>query len=234
MGFVALARAVSEDELELGGPLVEGLTADAAMRRTKRLLFVACLVPTGLVIWRGLTGGLGANPIEVITHVMGDWTLRFLLLTLAISPLRWLTGWNPVMQVRRMLGLFAFYYASLHFLTYLVLDHFFAWRSIAEDLTTRRYITAGFAGFVLMIPLAVTSSRTMVRRLGGRRWRALHRLVYASAVAGVVHYLWLVKVDPRPPLIYAAVLVALVGLRVGRVGAARVRSKTAEAFIGRV
>jgi sulfoxide reductase heme-binding subunit YedZ len=199
------------------------------MHRAKRLLFVACLVPTGLVIWRGLTGGLGANPIEAITHATGDWTLRFLLLTLSISPLRRLTGWNTVMQVRRMIGLFAFYYASLHVVTYVVLDHFFALRSIVEDVITRRYITAGFAGFVLMIPLAATSSRDMVRRLGGRRWRALHRLVYASAMAGVAHYLWMVKVDSRPPLIYAAVLVALFGLRAGRRGAARVSSKTAEA-----
>ena len=133
------------------------------------------------------------------------------------------------MQVRGMLGLFAFYYASLHVLTYVVLDHFFALRSILEDVITRRYITAGFAAFVLMIPLAATSSQDMVRRLGGRRWRALHRLVYASAVAGVAHYLWMVKVDSRPPLIYAAVLVALFGLRAGRRGAARVSSKTAEA-----
>ena len=199
------------------------------MHRAKRVLFVACLVPTGLVIWHGLTGGLGANPIEAITHATGDWTLRFLLLTLSISPLRRLTGWNPVMQVRGMLGLFAFYYASLHVLTYVVLDHFFALRSILEDVITRRYITAGFAAFVLMIPLAATSSQDMVRRLGGRRWRALHRLVYASAVAGVAHYLWMVKVDSRPPLIYAAVLVALFGLRAGRRGAARVSSKTAEA-----
>jgi len=198
------------------------------MHRTKRLLFVACLVPTGLVVWRGLTGDLGANPIEAVTHATGDWTLRFLLLTLAISPLRRFTGWNRVIQVRRMLGLFAFYYASLHFLTYVVLDHFFALSSIIEDVITRRYITAGFTGFVLMIPLAVTSSRDMVRRLGGRRWRALHRLVYASAVAGVVHYLWLVKVDARPPLIYAAVLIALFGLRVGRRGAAKVGGKIAE------
>ena len=198
------------------------------MHRAKRPLFVACLVPTGLVIWRSLTGGLGANPIEAITHATGDWTLRFLLLTLAISPLRRLTGWNPVMQVRGMLGLFAFYYASLHFLTYVVLDHFFALSSILEDVITRRYITAGFAGFVLMIPLAVTSSRDMVRRLGGKRWRALHRLVYASAVAGVVHYLWLVKIDSRPPLIYAAVLVALFALRAGRRGTARVGSTTTE------
>jgi sulfoxide reductase heme-binding subunit YedZ len=199
------------------------------MHRAKRLLFVACLVPTGLVLWRGLTGGLGANPIEATTHATGDWTLRFLLLTLSISPLRRLTGWNPVMQLRGMLGLFAFYYASLHVLTYVVLDHFFALRSIVEDVITRRYITAGFAGFVLMIPLAVTSSRDMVRRLGGRRWRALHRLVYLSAVAGVAHYLWLVKVDSRPPLIYAAVLVVLFGLRAGRRGAAGGSSKTAKA-----
>ena len=200
------------------------------MHRVKNLLFVVCLVPTAAIVWRGFTGGLGANPIEAVTHATGDWTLRFLLLTLAITPLRRLTGWNRVIQFRRMLGLFAFYYGSLHFLTYVVLDHFFAMSSIVDDLIKRRYITAGFAGFVLMIPLALTSSREMVRRLGGQRWRALHRLVYASGIAGVIHYLWLVKVDVRPPLIYAAVLVGLFGLRFLRPGLWRARGQRAEAL----
>ena len=179
----------------------------------KPVVFALCLVPLGLLLWRGFTGDLTANPIEYVTHRTGDWTLRLLLITLAITPLRRLTGWNTVIRLRRMLGLFTFFYGSLHFLTYVVLDHFFALDSILEDLTDRRFVTAGFTGFVLMIPLALTSTQAMVRRLGGRRWRALHRLVYASACAGVVHYLWLVKADLRPPVLYAAVLALLLGYR---------------------
>ena len=155
------------------------------MRGLKPVVFAACLIPLGLLLWRGFTGDLTANPIEYITHRTGDWALRLLLVTLAITPLRRLTGWNAVIGVRRMLGLFAFFYGSLHFLTYVVLDHFFALESILEDLTDRRFVTAGFTGFVLMIPLALTSTQAMVRRLGGRRWQALHRLVYVSACAGV-------------------------------------------------
>lgn len=183
------------------------------MRLVKSFVFAACLVPLGLLVWRGLTDGLTANPIEFVTHRTGDWTLRLLLVTLAITPLRRLTGWNAVIRLRRMLGLFAFFYGSLHLLTYVVLDHFFAFGSMLEDLTDRRFVTAGFTGFVLMIPLALTSSQAMVRRLGGRRWQALHRLVYVSACAGVVHYLWLVKADLRPPLVYAGVLALLLGFR---------------------
>ena len=160
-----------------------------------------------------MTGGLGANPIEAVTHTTGDWTLRFLLITLAVTPFRWVTGWNPVMRYRRMLGLFTFFYAGLHFLAYAVLDHFLALNSILEDVVTRRFVTAGFVGFVLLIPLAATSTPGMIRRLGGRRWQALHRLVYVSAMAGVVHYLWLVKLDVRPPLIYALILSLLLGAR---------------------
>ena len=182
-------------------------------RAVKPLVFAACLVPLGLLVWRGFTGGLTANPIEFVTHRTGDWTLRLLLVTLAVTPLRRLTGWNAVIRLRRMLGLFAFFYGSLHLLTYVVLDHFFAFGSMLEDLTDRRFVTAGFTGFVLMIPLALTSTRAMVRRLGGRRWQALHRLVYVSACAGVVHYLWLVKADLRPPLVYAALLALLLGFR---------------------
>ncbi len=183
------------------------------MRLLKPLVFAACLVPLGLLLWRGFTDGLTANPIEFVTHRTGDWTLRLLLVTLAVTPLRRLTGWNAVIRLRRMLGLFAFFYGSLHLLTYVVLDHFFAFGSMLEDLTDRRFVTAGFTGFVLMIPLALTSTQAMVRRLGGRRWQALHRLVYVSACAGVVHYLWLVKADLRPPLVYAALLALLLGFR---------------------
>ena len=183
------------------------------VRRLRPWVFAACLIPLGLLVWRGFTGGLTANPIEYITHRTGDWTLRFLLLALAVTPLRRLVGWNSLASLRRMLGLFAFFYASLHFGTYLVLDFFFAFDLILDDIVERRYVTAGFTGFVLLIPLAVTSTRRMTRRLGGRRWRQLHRLVYVSATAGVVHYLWLVKIDTRPPLIYAAILAVLLGAR---------------------
>jgi len=184
------------------------------VRRIKPVVFAACLVPLGLLLWLGFTGGLTANPIEDITHRTGDWTLRFLLIALAITPLRRLTGWNGLAQLRRMLGLFAFFYVILHVSTYLVLDFFFAWDLIFDDIVERRYITAGFTGFVLLIPLAVTSTQRMIRRLGGARWRRLHRLVHGAAVAGVVHFYWLVKADVREPLIYAAILAVLLGVRV--------------------
>ena len=184
------------------------------MRFVKPVVFGACLTPVALLLWQGVADDLTANPIEFITHRTGDWTLRILLVTLAITPLRYLTGWNGMVRLRRMLGLFAFFYGSLHFLTYVVFDHFFALDSILDDVIERRFITAGFTGFILMIPLALTSTRAMVQRLGGRRWQALHRLVYLSAIAGIVHYTWLVKLDIRPPLVYASVLVLLLGLRV--------------------
>ena len=183
------------------------------VRRVKPWVFAACLIPLGLLVWDGFTGGLTANPIEYITHRTGDWTLRFLLIALAITPLRRLTGWVALAPFRRMLGLFAFFYVMLHVSTYLVLDFFFAFDLIFDDVVERRYITAGFTGFVLLIPLAVTSTQRMIRRLGGARWRRLHRLVYVAATAGVVHYYWLVKVDVRPPLIYAAILAGLLGVR---------------------
>ena len=202
-----------EEQRGQAGGMAARMQRGLLPRAVKPLVFAACLVPLGLLVWRGFTGGLTANPIEFVTHRTGDWTLRLLLVTLAITPLRRLTGWNAVIRLRRMLGLFAFFYGSLHLLTYVVLDHFFAFGSMLEDLTDRRFVTAGFTGFVLMIPLALTSTQAMVRRLGGRRWQALHRLVYVSACAGVVHYLWLVKADLRPPLVYAGVLALLLGLR---------------------
>ena len=196
--------------------------------RIKPWVFAACLIPLGLLVWRGFSGGLTANPIEYITHRTGDWTLRFLLLSLAVTPVRKLVGWAWLASFRRMLGLFAFFYATLHFSTYLVLDFFFALDLILEDIVERRYVTAGFFGFVSLIPLAVTSTKGMIRRLGGERWRRLHRLVYVAAAAGVVHYLWLVKIDIIPPLAYGAVLTVLLGLRLWfRFAARRGRSYTA-------
>lgn len=183
--------------------------------RVKPFVFLACLIPALLLGWDAFTGGLGVNPIEDITHRTGDWALRFLLVTLAVTPLRWLAGWNGLIRFRRMVGLFAFFYAVLHFSTYLVFDHFFDLLLIIDDVAERKYVTAGFVGFVLMIPLAVTSTQGWIRRLG-RRWAVLHRLVYASAVAGVVHFLWLVKIDIGEPLIYAVILALLLGARVAQ------------------
>ena len=189
----------------------------------KRFVFVACLIPLADLLVRLFSGGLGVNPIEYLTHETGVWALRLLLATLAITPLRRLTGWNPIIRFRRMLGLFAFTYASVHFLIYFVLDQFFSFDAIVEDVALRPYITVGFTAFVLLVPLAVTSTEAMIRRLG-RRWRQLHRLVYVSAAGGVVHYLWLVKADLRRPMIYGAILAGLLIFRVWHSMAPRVRS----------
>ncbi len=179
----------------------------------KPLVFLACLLPFGWLAWDVAAGNLSANPIEDITHRTGDWTLRLLLVTLAVTPLRRLSGLTALLKLRRMLGLFAFFYACLHFTTYIWLDQQFTVTAIIEDVAERPYITVGFTAFVLLIPLAATSTNAMMRRLG-RRWRRLHQLVYAIAVLGVLHYLWLVKADLREPLIYAAVLALLLGYRV--------------------
>lgn len=191
----------------------------------KPLVFAVAAAPFGWLLWLAVSDGLGANPIEAITRYTGDWTLRFLLITLAVTPLRELCGWSWLMRMRRMLGLFAFFYALLHFATYLVLDQFFAWRHIIDDIAERPYITVGFVCFVLLIPLAVTSSNAMMRRLGGRRWKRLHRSVYFIAIGGVVHFLWLVKADVREPLVYAAVLALLLAYRLLRRGFNRFASQ---------
>ena len=170
------------------------------------------VLPAAALIASALTRDLGANPVERVTHVTGDWTLRFLLASLAVTPLRRLFGWSWLAPLRRTLGLTAFGYACGHFLTYLVLDHFFDWHSIVEDVVERRYVTAGFSGFLCLVPLAATSTRAMVRRLG-RRWARLHRIAYLAAALGVIHFLWLVKADLREPLVYAVVLLLLLGLR---------------------
>jgi len=179
----------------------------------KAAAFVACLVPLALLVWRGLTGGLGANPIEYITHSTGWWTLSFLLITLSVTPLRRLTGLNWLLRLRRMLGLYAFFCATLHFTTYIWLDQFFDPASILKDIAKRPFVTIGFAAFVLLIPLAATSTNAMVRRLGARRWQQLHRLIYAIAGLGVLHFWWLVKKDVTEPIVFALLLAVLLGAR---------------------
>jgi sulfoxide reductase heme-binding subunit YedZ len=184
------------------------------IRWFKPAVFLACLIPLALLGWKAYNNALGANPIEVITHATGDWTLRFLLITLAVTPIRKLIGLLWLIRYRRMFGLFAFFYATLHFLTYIWLDKFFDVHEMLHDVAKRRFITVGFTGFVLLIPLALTSTKGWIRRLGGKRWQALHRLIYFSAIAGVIHYWWLVKADIRDPLKYGAILAVLLGYRI--------------------
>jgi len=195
----------------------------------KPIVFAAALVPFAHLIWRGFNGGLTADPLVEITNQTGLWTLRFVVITLAITPIRRATGWNPIIRFRRMLGLFAFFYSMLHFLTYLVGDRFasldfpdgfIAWStlvnllaSIWEDVAKRPYITVGFIAFVSMIPLALTSTTGWIRRLGGRNWQRLHRLIYATGIAGVLHYLWRVKADTLHPLVYAGIVSLLLCYR---------------------
>src|SRR5579871_1037991 len=183
------------------------------MKWIKIPVFALCLAPALFLVWQFLHQDLTANPIEYVTHTTGDWTIRFLCVTLAITPLRRLLGRPGLIRFRRMFGLFAFFYGTLHFMTYLALDKFFDLGEITRDVYKRPYITAGFAGFVAMIPLAVTSTAGWIRRLGGRRWNLLHRLIYFSAIAGVIHYYWLVKSDIRLPLLYASIVLLLLGYR---------------------
>jgi len=182
---------------------------------TKVVVFLFCLAPLGILIVRAVQGNLTANPIEFITHTTGDWTLRFLVITLAITPLRKILRLPQLIRFRRMLGLFAFFYACLHFSTWIGLDKFFDWTEMWKDVQKRRFITVGFTGFVLMIPLAITSTAGWIRRLGGKRWQTLHRAIYVSATAGVIHYYWLVKSDVRKPLQYAAMVGVLLAWRLG-------------------
>jgi sulfoxide reductase heme-binding subunit YedZ len=183
------------------------------LRWIRVALFVICLVPFAQLIYNALTNNLGANPIDAITRHTGSWALIFLLVTLSITPLRKIFSWNGLVKYRRMLGLFAFFYAALHFTTFLVLDHFFDFNAILKDIMKRPFVTAGFTGLVLIIPLAITSTTGMIRRLG-KRWQQLHRLVYLAAVAGVIHFYWLVKADIRRPVQYGFVLTLLLGYRV--------------------
>jgi sulfoxide reductase heme-binding subunit YedZ len=183
-----------------------------AARYGKPVLFILCLLPLVWLTYKALFIGLGANPIEKISRYTGDWTLRLLLITLAVTPLRILAGVSLV-KYRRMLGLFTFFYVSLHFGNWLVIDNFFDVDSMLKDVIKHPYVTVGFAAFVLLVPLAVTSTNAMIKRLG-KNWKRLHQSVYAIAVLGVLHYLWLVKADNREPLIYIVILVALLAVRV--------------------
>jgi sulfoxide reductase heme-binding subunit YedZ len=195
----------------------------------KLLVFAAALVPFAHLVWRGFNGDLTADPLVEITNETGIWTLRFVVITLAITPFRRVSGWNVVIRYRRMLGLFSFFYAMLHFLTYVIGDRFASldfpdgfvavstvvnlMASIWEDVAERPYITVGFIAFVSMIPLALTSTAGWIRRLGGRNWQRLHRLIYLTCIAGVTHYWWRVKADTLHPLIYAALVALLLGYR---------------------
>ena len=181
-------------------------------RALKPTAFIACLIPLAQLLYYAWTENLTANPIEFITRFTGSWALIFFLASLSVTPLRKISGWNGLIKYRRMLGLFAFFYVVLHFATFTVLDHFFDFRAIAQDVLKRPYVTAGFTAFVLMIPLAITSTAGMVRRLG-KRWQQLHRLVYVAAIAAVIHFYWLVKADIRRPVQYGVVLGLLLGYR---------------------
>lgn len=176
------------------------------------LTFVLCLLPLAWLTGLALTDRLSANPIDDITDTTGTWTLRFLLITLAMTPLRRAMGWQWPIRLRRMLGLFAFFYASLHLMTYLWFDQFFLWSEIGKDILERPFITVGMTAYALLLPLALTSNRFSQRRLG-RKWKSLHRLVYLIALLGVIHYYWLVKADVREPLLYGLIWLVLMALR---------------------
>lgn len=177
-------------------------------------VWLGALAPVGYLVGCYLTGNLGPNPIDFVTDTLGDWTLRLLLASLALTPLRIVTGMAWPITLRRLLGLLAFAYATMHFSVWIVLDFFFAWSLMLEDVAKRPYITVGVSALLLLTPLAATSTSGMIRRLGGRRWRRLHQLVYVAAVLGVLHYLWLAKVGVRTPWAYATVLALLLGIRV--------------------
>ena len=184
-----------------------------AIALIKAIVFFLCLLPAANLALGWQADALGANPIETITHASGEWALRFLLITLAVTPLRRLTGLHWLLRLRRMLGLYAFAYAATHFAIYLWLDQFFDWGAIARDILERPFITIGLAALVLMIPLAATSNSFAIRRLGGRQWQSLHRSTYAIAILAVVHFWWLVKADVLEPAVYALILAALLGVR---------------------
>ena len=183
---------------------------------TKVFVFVLCLAPVGFIAWGLFTNPTAqADPIAFITHRTGDWTIRFVIVTLAITPLRKILHLPQLIRFRRMVGLFAFFYVFLHFSTWIGLDHFFAWPEMWKDVLKRRFITVGFSAFVLMIPLAITSTAGWIRRLGGRRWQRLHQLIYVIAILGVIHYAWLVKSDERKPIFYGTLVGLLLAYRIG-------------------
>jgi sulfoxide reductase heme-binding subunit YedZ len=188
--------------------------SNRSIRWSKIVVFSASLAPVLMLASRAAHQHLGANPVEELTHVTGDWTLRFIVITLLISPLRRLAGLSDLIRFRRMVGLFGFFYASLHLLIYLCIDKSFDWHDIWQDIGKRKFITVGLFALVLMVPLALTSTSGWIRRLGGRRWQLLHRLVYITAAAGVVHYYWLVKSDIRLPVLYGVIVTILLVYRI--------------------
>ena len=189
------------------------MSRSSAWKIAKIGVFLVCLGPAIYIVWGIFNDGLGADPVDAIRDITGDWTLRFLLITLGVSPLRQAIGWTSAIRFRRMLGLYAFFYGFVHFFTYLWLDQLFVLSDILEDIVKRPWITAGVASFVLMVPLAITSTKKWIGRLGGKQWQRLHRLTYISAAAGVLHYILLVKLDSTRPLRYALVLALLLGYR---------------------
>jgi methionine sulfoxide reductase heme-binding subunit len=199
----------------------------AAVRTLKIVVFLSCLAPLLVLVWKGFHDGLGADPVAVITRSTGKWTLTFLLITLSVTPLRKLTNSPWLVRFRRMLGLFAFFYGTLHLMTFVWLDKFFNVQEMLHDIVKRRFITAGMTAWSLLVPLALTSTAGWIRRLGGKRWQQLHRLIYFSAAAGVVHFIWLVKADLRRPLTYGFVLCCLLAYRAASWLTLRVRSRTA-------
>jgi sulfoxide reductase heme-binding subunit YedZ len=201
------------------------------LRGLKVLVFLACLGPVAVLTWKAFHQLLGANPVDVITRSTGKWTLVFLLVTLAVTPARRLLRMPWLIRFRRMLGLFAFFYGTLHLMTYVWLDQFFNVQSMLHDIATRRFITAGMTAFVLMVPLAFTSTRGWIRRMGGKRWQKLHRLIYFSAAAGVIHFLWLVKADRSRPLAYGSVLLMLLLFRLATWLVGKLRMRPAGAII---
>jgi len=200
-----------------------------ASRWTKIPIFALCLLPFLYIVWRAIRGDLTANPVEFLQHQTGDWTLRFLILTVCITPFRKLLKLPELIRFRRMLGLFAFFYVCLHFLTYLGPDQSFNLAGMLKDVVKRPFITVGFAAFVLLIPLALTSTAAWIRRLGGKRWQALHRSIYVCAILGVIHYYWLVKSDVRKPLFYGVLVGILLAWRLVNWFSARKLTPTAAA-----
>lgn len=179
----------------------------------KPIVFIACLLPFLWLMWRAFTDQLGANPLEAMLHDSGTWALRLLLLTLCITPLRKLSNWHALIRLRRMLGLYAFFYAVLHVICWLVFEHFFDAAAMLNDIVKRPYITVGFAAMLLMLPLALTSNQYALKRLGGRKWQQLHQLVYLVAIGAVIHFCWKMKLDISEPLIYAVLLALLLAVR---------------------
>jgi len=208
------------------------MTRDSAIKKiVKPVVFAACLIPFAWIAWTayasgfGPTGPLGANPIEYINRYLGDWAIRFLLAALAITPTQRITGWNTVMRFRRMIGLYAFFYVCLHLSSYIGLDQFFDWNEIWRDITKRNFITVGMVTFTLLTALAATSTRGMVKRLGGKRWTRLHKLVYPAAILASFHFYMMRKGVQLEPIIYAAICAVLLGFRVAAAWRKKVRAK---------